>query len=78
VDLSLVIPVKDEAENLCNAIREHCYDEKDGSYYSVDLNLQPIVERFHSGAPRHWNCVIERLGCWSNFLALWSGIATKE
>lgn len=69
---------KDESEHLCAAVREHCYDEKDGNYYSVDLNLLPIVEKFHKGAPRHWDCVIERLGCWSSFLALWSGIATKE
>ena len=69
---------KVQAENLCNAIRKHCYDEKDGCYYSVDLNLLPIVPRFHSGAPRHWDCLIQRLGCWSNFLTLWSGIATDE
>lgn len=69
---------KEEAENLCGAVREHCYDEKDGTYYSVDLNLLPIVSRFHAGAPRHWDCVIERLGSWSSFLALWAGIATPE
>lgn len=69
---------KEEAKNLCEAVREHCYDEKDGTYYSVDLNLLPIVPRFHAGAPRHWDCVIERLGSWSSFLALWAGIATPE
>lgn len=69
---------KTEAEKLKNAIREHCYDEKDGNYYSVDLNLQPIVPHLHSGGPRHWDCLIQRIGCWSGFLALWSGIATEE
>lgn len=67
-----------EAENLKQAIRTHCYDEKDGTYYSVDLNLNPIVPNRHTGAPRHWDSVIERMGCWSSFLALWSGIATPE
>lgn len=69
-----------EAENLREVIRTHCYDEKDGCYYSVDLNLLPIEKDvfLHSGAPRHWDCLIQRIGCWSGFLALWSGIATKE
>lgn len=69
---------KEEVEKLLNAVREHCWDEKDGSFYSVDLNLQPIVPKFHAGAPRHWDCVIERLGSWSNYLPMWAGIATKE
>lgn len=71
---------KTESENLKNAVREHCYDEKDGMYYSVDLNLLPINPEiwWHSGAPRHWDCLIQRIGCWSSFLALWSGIATPE
>ena len=69
---------KAEKDNLKAAIRAHCYDEKDGNYYSVDLNLLPIVPNKHPGAPRHWDCIIERIGCWSSFLALWSGIATDE
>jgi putative isomerase len=69
-----------EADNLKDAVRQHCYDEKDGMYYSVDLNLLPINpnDNAHSGAPRHWDCLIQRLGSWSGFLAMWSGIATPE
>lgn len=69
-----------EQENLKAAVREHCYDEKDGMYYSVDLNLLPINpdEFLHRGAPRHWDCLIQRLGGWSGFLAMWAGIATPE
>lgn len=69
-----------EAANLKAAVREHCYDEKDGMYYSVDLNLLPVdpSSECHKGAPRHWHCLIQRIGCWSGFLAMWSGIATKE
>lgn len=71
---------KKETGNLKKAVREYCYDEKDGCYYSVDLNLLPILPESgrHIGAPRHWDCLIQRIGCWSNFLSLWSGIATKE
>ena len=69
-----------EADDLKNAVREHCYDEKDGMYYSVDINLYPVDSsiQLHSGAPRHWECLIQRLGSWSGFLAMWSGIATEE
>ena len=79
----LGIPVEKyekERENLKAAVREHCYDEKDGMYYSVDLNLVPVdpASSLHKGAPRHWSCLIQRIGCWSGFLALWAGIATNE
>lgn len=67
-----------EAAHLKTAVQIHCYDEKDGMYYSADLNLLPINPKqvLHSGAPRHWDCLIQRIGCWSGFLAMWSGIAT--
>ena len=67
-----------EKEHLKKSVQEHCYDEKDGMYYSVDLNLLPVTEHRHQGAPRHWDCLIQRIGCWSGFMAMWSGIATQE
>ena len=77
-----------DAEALCQAVREHCWDEKDGMYYSVDLNLLPFTGEpqiifgkpfvLHEGAPRDYPCLIQRLGSWSGFMALWAGIATPE
>ena len=76
------------ADSLRDAVRAYCWDEKDGMYYSVDLNLvdytgepqiifgKPFV--LHEGAPRHYPCLIQRLGCWSGFMTLWAGIATPE
>lgn len=71
---------REEADNLKSVIRKECYDEKDGMYYSVDLNLLPVDPNsyLHKNAPRHWDCLIQRLGCWSGFLAMWCGIATQE
>lgn len=65
---------------LKDAINRHCYDEKDGMYYSCDINLRPIDQNvlLHSGAPRHYSTLLQRLGCWSSFLPLWAGIPTKE
>ena len=67
-------------QELKDAINAHCYDEKDGMYYSCDINLRPIDPSvlLHSGAPRHYSTLIQRLGVWSSFLPLWAGIPTKE
>lgn len=76
------------ADSLRDAVRQWCWDEKDGMYYSVDLNLvaytgepqiifgKPFV--LHQGAPRDYPCLIQRIGCWSGFMTLWAGIATPE
>ena len=71
------------ADDLLHSIRENCWDPKDGFYYSVDLNLRPVVRpetgwQFQMGQPRNWDCLIQRLGVWSGFLAMWSGVATPE
>ena len=76
--LQLSVPeYEKEKDHLKQSVQTLCYDEKDGFYYSADLNLLPIGE-LHKGAPRHWDCLIQRIGCWSGFLAMWSGIATPE
>ena len=77
-----------DAEELCQAVRRYCWDEKDGMYYSVDLNLMPYTGEpqiifgkpfvLHEGAPRDYPCLVQRLGSWSGFMALWAGIATAE
>ncbi len=71
---------KTRADALCAAVREHCWDERDGFYYSVDIGLLPINPEagLHSGCPRHWHCLIQRIDVWSGFLAMWAGIATPE
>ncbi|MFB6341616.1 trehalase family glycosidase [Saccharicrinis sp. FJH62] len=78
-----------EANGLSDRIREHCWDPRDGFYYSVDLNLKPVVKPddadakagkliFHVGQPRTYDCLIQRLSVWSGFMAMWAGIATPD
>ena len=72
---------RQDADALLRAVREHCWDERDGFYYSVDLNLTPTARQAwtaHSGQPRDWPCLIQRIGVWSGFMALWAGVATPE
>lgn len=70
------------ANDLKAAIQKNCWDEKDGFFYSVDLNLEPLKDEkgfvLHSGMPRDWDCLIQRLGVWSGFLPMWADIATPE
>ena len=68
------------ATALKSAVNELLWDERNGFYYSADLNLRPINpdEWLHSGMPRHWSSLIQRIDCWSGFMAMWAGIATKE
>lgn len=69
------------ADELKEAIQKNCWDERDGFFYSVDLNLKQVnTEKwaYHGGAPRTWDGIIQRIGVWSGFLAMWAGIATPE
>lgn len=72
----------DDAEALEAAIREYCWDEWLGFYFSVDLNLTPVEthDTFgrHDGQPRDWPCLIQRIGVWSGFMAMWAGIVTPR
>jgi len=70
-----------DAQELQDAIQRFCWDERDGFFYSVDLNLSPVHRGrwdLHSGQVRDWPCLIQRIGVWSGFLPLWAGIATPE
>jgi putative isomerase len=66
-----------DAENLKLAIQKNCWDERDGFFYSVDLNLRPVANVedntlgrsfiIHSGYPRDYDCLIQRIEVWSGF-----------
>ena len=68
---------QEAADRLRRTINELMWDERNGFYYSVDLNLKPIEHNkgYHSGMPRHWSSVIQKIDVWSGFLAMWAGIA---
>lgn len=84
----IAVEYKKDAADLKAAIQKNCWDEKDGCFYSVDINLRPITNEpsvifgqsmiLHSGLPRTYDGLIQRIGSWPCFLALWAGIATPE
>lgn len=69
-----------DADALREAIREHCYDERDGFFYSFDVNLEPETPNdwYHAGRHRHWPGLIMRIETWMGFMPLWAGLATDE
>lgn len=76
------------AETLKRQIQQYCWDERDGMYYSVDLALRPAEPTpqlffghpflLHEGGPRNYPCLIQRIGSWAGFMAMWAGIATPK
>ncbi len=69
-----------EAENLKNAINECMWDERNGFYYSVDLNLLPVDpnQERHKGAPRNWSYLVQKIDVWSGIMPMWCGIADEK
>jgi putative isomerase len=72
-----------DADDLKRAVQQHMWDERDGFFYSVDINLVPykkpdVFWELHSGGPRSWDGLIQRLGVWSGFMAMWAELATPE
>lgn len=69
-----------QARDLADAVTEHLWDERDGTFYSADLNLRPIdpEDWLHRGAPRAWSSLLLRVDNWSSFLPLWAGLASRE
>jgi putative isomerase len=71
---------RSRASDLAQAINAACWDERDGTFYSADLNLRAVdsSEWLHSGAPRSWSSLLLRVDSWSSFLPMWAGLATQE
>jgi putative isomerase len=70
----------EKAYDLACAMTTHCWDERDGTFYSVDLALRGInpSDWLHKGAPRTWSCILLRIDSWSSFLPLWAGFVSQE
>ena len=69
-----------KAQDLADAVNRWCWDERDGTYYSVDFALRPVDPQgwLHSGAPRDYPCLLLRVDRWSSFMPLWAGLAPAD
>lgn len=68
-----------KASDLADAVNGACWDPRDGTFYSADLNLRHIDadDWLHRGAPRTWNSLLLRIDSWSSFLPMWAGVASQ-
>ncbi len=67
------------ADELKSCIGENLWDERNGFFYSADLNLRPITdEKMHKGCPRNYSFLLQKIDVWSGFMAMWANIATPE
>jgi len=68
-----------EAQKLEYAIQEEMYDKRDRFFYSVDVDIKTrSFDWFHQGLGVFWKTLPIKIRCWSGFLPLYAGIATKE
>lgn len=74
------IGYKKYADELKAAIQSCLWDERNGFFYSADANLLSIdkTQWLHSGAPRNWSALIQKIDVWSGFMAMWAEIASSE
>jgi putative isomerase len=79
-EMDAAIQWRRKADDLSRAMNAYCWDERDGTFYSVDFALRSINSSnwLHKGAPRTWNCLLLRIDNWSSFLPLWAGFASHE
>lgn len=69
----------EKAEKLAEAIRNECYDKRDKIFYSVDVDIKTRpYDIFHKGLGVFWNSLYIKVRCWSSFLPMLVGVATKE
>ena len=70
------------AEALAESIRTHCWDARDGCFYSLDVQCvddrAKLIAWAAPGMPLTWSALPLRIRSFTSFLPLWCGIATAE
>jgi putative isomerase len=70
-----------EAAELTAALRTYCWDERDGFFYSVDVQCEQrrhphrLFGELNINLTPFWNCLPMKVMSWCGFLPLWLGIA---
>ena len=66
-------------ENLIQAIQRECWDERDGFFYSVDVDVRTRpFDWFHQGMGVFWKSLPIKIQAWSGFIPLYAGIASAQ
>ncbi len=67
-----------QAGRLADTVQRECWDERDGFYYSVDVDIHTRkFDWFHQGLGVFWKTLPIKVRTWSGFLPLWAGFADR-
>ncbi|HMP75094.1 MAG TPA: trehalase family glycosidase [Kiritimatiellia bacterium] len=71
-----------QAARLAEAVQRHLWDERDGFFYTLDVQSRQRTEphryfgTLHANLTPTWPGLLLKVLTWSGFLALWAGLAT--
>jgi len=74
----------ENADSLKTAINKYCRDDKDGLYYSVDvqctqnLSAHRHFDTLNKNLEPFWACLPLKVASWSSFIPLWSALPDIE
>ncbi len=69
----------EKAERLSSLVRSLMFDERDGFFYSQDVDIKTRqFDWFHKGLGVFWKSLPIKVQVWSGFIPLYEGIATQE
>lgn len=70
---------REKRERLEASIQAECWDERDGFFYSVDVDIKTRkFDWFHQGLGAFWKTLPIKIRTWSGFLPLYARFATGE
>jgi Glycogen debranching enzyme len=68
-----------KATDLCAAIQEECWDNRDQFFYSVDVDIKTRdFDWFHIGLGVFWKTLPIKIRVWSGFIPLFANFASQE
>ena len=81
-ETALAARVAGQAQRLGEAIQRHLWDERDGFFYTLDVQTRQRTEphryfgTLHANLVPTWPGLLLKVMTWSGFLTLWAGLAT--
>ena len=73
---------RNQASVLSAAIQKHCWDRRDGFFYTVDVQCQDrraeLLPNLGRGMDMSWSSIPLRIQTFTGFLPMWCGISTAE
>lgn len=68
-----------QAEQLRRSVQAECWDERDGYFYTADVDVETRkYDWFHAGLGVFWNSIPIRIRSWSGLIPLYTGTADKK